>query len=94
MCGSKALAVVERVMEISAGLRWSEGRERIRWRRARPRDQAVVEVKVGKRTEGEDSWAVRRGGFFFIPLACFGYEREGRNTSVLGESRGLRTSIV
>ena len=61
-CGSAA-ELVTSVMETRAGLRWSGGRERMRARRARPRDQAVVEVKVGKRTEGEDSWEVRMGSW-------------------------------
>lgn len=52
----------ESEMLINAGLRWSGGRERIRVRRARPRDQAMLEVKDGKSTEGEDSRAVRVGG--------------------------------
>lgn len=50
-------------MDIRAGLRCSMGKERMRARRARPRDQAVLEVNVGKRTEGEDSWAVRTVGW-------------------------------
>lgn len=88
MCGSDALAVVERVMEIRAGLRWSEGRDRIRVRRARPRDQAVVEVKVGKMTEGEDSWAVRRGGFFHsVSMALVMRARGG--ILLCSESRGV-----
>lgn len=49
-------------MLTKAGLRWSEGRERMRVRRASPRDQAIEEVKLGKRTEEEDSWAARVGG--------------------------------
>lgn len=53
-------------MDITAGLRWWEGRERIRVRSARPRDQAVVEVKEGKIAEGEDSRAVRVRGFVVI----------------------------
>lgn len=53
-------------METRAGFCWSGGRERIRERRASPRDQAMEEVKEGKRTEGEDSWAVRMVGFFFL----------------------------
>jgi hypothetical protein len=48
-----------REIEIRAGLRWSGGRERIRERRASPRVQAVVEVKEGKITAVEDSWAAR-----------------------------------
>lgn len=56
------LGVEESEILINAGLRWSEGRERIRARRARPSDQAVVEVKDGKSTEGEDSRAVKAGG--------------------------------
>ena len=58
-------------METRAGFCWSGGRERIRERRASPRDQAMEEVKEGKRTEGEDSWAVRMVAFFFlIQLEC------------------------
>lgn len=33
-------------------------------RRARPNDQAVVDVKEGKIAEGEDSRAVRVRGFY------------------------------
>lgn len=55
-------------MEISAGLRCVGGRDRMRSRRARPRVQAVLEVKEGKRTEGLDSRAARSRG-------CFGREK-------------------
>ena len=60
MCGSAAEPVTSE-METRAGLRWSGGRERMRVRKARPRDQAIVEVKEGKSTAGEDSWEVRMG---------------------------------
>jgi hypothetical protein len=53
-CGSEPPV---REMEIRAGLRWSAGRERMRSRRAAPSDQAVVQVKEGKITAAEDSWA-------------------------------------
>lgn len=59
--------VEESEILINAGLRCSEVSERIRVRRARPRDQAVVDVKDGKRTEGEDSRAVRAGGCHLSP---------------------------
>lgn len=58
-CGSPP---VVRAIEIRAGLRWLAGRERMRERSARPRDQAVVVVKEGKMAEGEDSCAARREG--------------------------------
>lgn len=51
-----------RAMEMRAGLRWTDGRDRTRDRRARPRDQAVEEVKEGKTTDAEDSWAARSKG--------------------------------
>lgn len=56
-------------MEMRAGLRWSAGRERIRDRSARPSDQAVLEVKEGKMTAAEDSWAVSSRGCDFV-LVC------------------------
>lgn len=49
-------------METRAGLRCVGGRDRMRSRRARPRVQAVLEVKVGKITEGLDSRAARSRG--------------------------------
>ena len=58
-CGSEPPV---KVMEIKAGLRCVGGRDRMRSRRARPRVQAVLEVKVGKRTEGLDSRAARSRG--------------------------------
>lgn len=53
-------------MEIRAGLRWSSGRERIRERRARPRDHAVVAVNEGKIALGEVSWRASSVGCFFF----------------------------
>lgn len=44
-----------REMEIRAGLRWEDGRERIRVRRASPSLKAVFEVKLLKMVEGLDS---------------------------------------
>lgn len=61
-CGSVA-ELVTSVIEIRAGLRCSDGRDRMRARKARPSVQAVLALKVGKRTEGEDSWAVRTVGW-------------------------------
>lgn len=58
-CGSEPPV---KVMEIKAGLRCVGGRDRMRSRRARPSVQAVLEVKVGKRTEGLDSRAARSRG--------------------------------
>lgn len=58
-CGSEPPV---KVMEIKAGLRCVGGRDRMRSRRARPRVHAVLEVKVGKRTEGLDSRAARSRG--------------------------------
>lgn len=46
----------------------------MRARRARPRDQAVLELNAVKRTEGEDSWAVRTVGcscYFSLSLSLF-----------------------
>jgi hypothetical protein len=57
-CGWRCWAVLVSAMEISAGLRTAEGRERIRVRRAFPRSQAVLAVKEGKMTAGESSKAM------------------------------------
>lgn len=51
-------------MEISAGLRMAEGRERIRVRRAFPRSQAVLAVKEGKMAAGESSRAMSSSNCF------------------------------
>lgn len=53
---------VVRAIEMRAGLRCSEGRERIRSRRAVPRVQAVVVLNVVKVCSGEISWVVRTLG--------------------------------
>lgn len=89
--------VEESEMDIRAGLRWSEGRERMRVRRARPSDQAVVEVNDGKRTEGEDSRAARAGGCADIFLLADCLMRDWgfwARTSTLGVLRGVRSSIL
>lgn len=54
--------MVESAIEISAGLRCSDGKERIRDRSFWPRFQAVVDVNAGNTAAGEDSWAARVRG--------------------------------
>lgn len=60
-CGSPS--VPASAIETSAGLRWSDGRERIRVRSAWPSVQAVVLVNDGKIAAEAVSWAVRVRGY-------------------------------
>jgi hypothetical protein len=57
--GTPPDVAVANAMEIRAGLRWLEGRERIRSRRAMPRVQAVSVVKVRNVCSGLVSAAIR-----------------------------------
>lgn len=50
------------VIEITAGLRWVEGRERMRARSAMPRSNATEALKEGKTTSLESSNAIRSFG--------------------------------
>lgn len=63
MCSALSGAAVVRAMEISAGLRCSDGSERIRVRSALPSVQAVVVVNVVNVCSWSVSWVVRTLGW-------------------------------
>lgn len=46
---------LEEVIDTTEGLRWEDGKERMRSRRARPRLKAVVAVKEGNVRDGDFS---------------------------------------
>jgi len=75
---------------MSAGLRVPSGRERMRSRRAVPRVQAVLVVKLEKICSGLFSWAIRAWGWLGLILVVFFQLVCGIEeilTSVLGAER-------
>lgn len=85
-------------MEMTAGLRWESGRERMRLRRRVPSVKAVEAVKEGKtRVESERSWA--RRVLYWCSDEYYQFEVGGQVggiqvlTSLEGSARGCGEAI-